>query len=180
MIKADLVCEKLGVDKKSTTATDKLPGSRETKEEISKKIISMPHTVKEAAIYRHGDRAEKLSANTDSENSLVCECEEISVGEVNYAIEELDVHNLVDLRRRTRVGMGTCQGELCACRAAGLMNETKGTCAHDAKEDLASFLNERWRGIYPTSWGDSLRGSEYTAWVYESVCGLSDSKIETK
>lgn len=176
----DLVCKKLNIAQNCTTKEDKLPGSRESKEEITKKIISIPHTLRESAIYRHGDRAEKLANNTDSENSLVCECEEISVGEVNYAIEELDVHNLVDLRRRTRVGMGTCQGELCACRAAGLMNETKGTCANHAKEDLVSFLNERWGGIYPTAWGDSLRGSEYTAWVYESVCGLSNSKIETK
>lgn len=176
----DLVCKKLNIAQNCTTKEDKLPGSRESKEEITKKIISIPHTLRESAIYRHGDRAEKLANNTDSENSLVCECEEISVGEVNYAIEELDVHNLVDLRRRTRVGMGTCQGELCACRAAGLMNESKGTCANHAKEDLASFLNERWGGIYPTAWGDSLRGSEYTAWVYESVCGLSNSKIETK
>lgn len=172
----DLVCQKLGHKAECTTAQDILPGSRETKEEISKKILSIPHTIRQAAIYRHGDRADRLALNTEQENSLVCECEEISVGEVNYAINELDVHNLVDLRRRTRVGMGTCQGELCACRAAGLMNKAKGTCPSRAKKDLASFLNERWKGIYPTAWGDSLRGSEYTAWVYESVCGLSDSK----
>src|SRR5699024_1558299 len=95
----------------------------------------------------------------------------------NYALKELDVHNLVDLRRRTRVGMGTCQGELCACRAAGLMNKSTGACPTKAKADLSSFLNERWKGIYPTAWGEGLRGSEYTAWIYESVCGLSDSKI---
>lgn len=173
----NLVCKKLNIDKKCTTDEDLLPGSRETKEEISKKIVSMPHTVKEAAIYRHGDMAEKLSGNTERDNSLVCECEEISVGEVNYALKELDVHNLVDLRRRTRVGMGTCQGELCACRAAGLMNKSTGACPTKAKADLSSFLNERWKGIYPTAWGEGLRGSEYTAWIYESVCGLSDSKI---
>ena len=69
--------------------------------------------------------AAKISAESDYENSLVCECEDVTVGEVKYAIEELDVTNLKDLRRRTRVGMGTCQGELCACRAlACLLNLT--------------------------------------------------------
>lgn len=175
----DLVCEKLNNTNKCTTAIDKLPGSKASKEELSKRIIALPHTIREAAIYRHGDMAEKVKA-TESDNSLVCECEQISVGEVNYAIEELDVHNLVDLRRRTRVGMGTCQGELCACRAAGLMKSHKGTCSTQAKADLSSFINERWSGIYPTAWGDSLRESEYTAWVYESICGLNDSKITEK
>lgn len=171
----NLVCKKLNNTNKCTTATDKLPGSKESKEELSKRIITIPHTIKESAIYRHGDRAEKLKGS-ESDNSLVCECEQISVGEVNYAIDELDVHNLVDLRRRTRVGMGTCQGELCACRAAGIMKDKKGICSTEAKADLSSFINERWKGIYPTAWGDSLRESEYTAWVYESVCGLTESK----
>ena len=116
--------------------------------------------------------AEKLSENTPLENSLVCECEEVSVGEVKYALNELDVNNLVDLRRRTRVGMGTCQGELCACRAAGLMSSEHKYCTSRAKEDLSAFLNERWKGLYPVAWGEALRESEYTQWIYSGVCGM--------
>lgn len=171
----DLVCQKLGVDAKCTTAEESLPGSRENIEEISEKIISLPTVQRKSALYRHGDMAESFSENTQSDNSLVCECEEVSVGEVKYALDELNVTNLVDLRRRTRVGMGTCQGELCACRAAGVIGDANVLCAKDAKEDLAAFLNERWKGVYPIAWGDTLRESEYTAWVYESVCGLKMS-----
>lgn len=109
----------------------------------------------------------------------MCECEEVSIGEVEYALENLSVNNLVDLRRRTRVGMGTCQGELCACRAAGLMGRKDPVCARKAKADLVSFLNERWKGMAPIAWGDTLRESEYTTWVYESVCGLSDETQKT-
>ena len=173
----DLVCKKLNVSAKCDTAEEKLPGSRESGEEVGKKIISMPKTQRNATISRHGDLAEKLARNTTTlDNSLVCECEEVSVGEVKYALNELDVHNLVDLRRRTRVGMGTCQGELCACRAAGLMSSLHKYCTRRAKEDLASFLNERWKGMAPIAWGDTLRESEYMAWVYESVCGLTLSQ----
>ena len=172
----DLVCKKLGVTAKCDTATEKLPGSREDKEEVGKKIISLPKAQRNASISRHGDLAERLAKNTSTDNSLVCECEEVSVGEVKYALDELDVHNLVDLRRRTRVGMGTCQGELCACRAAGLMSSLHKYCTRRAKEDLASFLNERWKGMAPIAWGDTLRESEYMAWVYESVCGLTLSQ----
>ena len=168
----DLVCKKLNVSAKCDTAEEKLPGSRESGEEVGKKIISMPKTQRNATISRHGDLAEKLARNTTTlDNSLVCECEEVSTGEVRYAIDELDVHNLVDLRRRTRVGMGTCQGELCACRAAGLLAQARN-CAEGERNDLKRFLNERWKGIYPVGWGDALRESEYSQWVYSGVCGL--------
>lgn len=169
---SDLICKKLNKIANCTTAEEKLPGSREDVEEITKKIISLPSTQRKSAIYRHGDMAGKLADNTAKDNSLICECEGVSVGEVKYAIEELNVKKLVDLRRRTRVGMGTCQGELCACRAAGLMGSTGVYCTGRAKKDLSAFLNERWKGIYPVAWGDTLRECEYTSWIYESVCGL--------
>lgn len=169
----DLVCQKLNVTAECTTAIENLPGSRETAESTTRKMISMPVSIRESVIYRHGDLASKISDDTFS-RSLVCECEEVSVGEVEYAKDNLEVNNLVDLRRRTRVGMGTCQGALCACRAAGLMSQIRENYNTErSKEDLAMFLNERWKGVYPISWGDSLRESEYTSWVYENVCGLS-------
>lgn len=176
----DLVCKKLGVNATCTTAIEPLPGSRENAKEVNKKIISLPLPQRQSSIARHGDLAERLSHNTPVENSLVCECEEVSVGEVKYALNELDVNNLVDLRRRTRVGMGTCQGELCACRAAGVMSREGKYCTRRAKEDLASFLNERWKGMRPIAWGDTLRESEYMSWVYESVCGLNMSQKQSE
>lgn len=33
----------------------------------------------------------------------------VTAGEVQYAVENLAVNSLLDLRRRTRIGMGTCQ-----------------------------------------------------------------------
>lgn len=168
----DLVCKKLNNTTPCTTAESNLPGSQQSIEEINQKMTSVPTTIRKSAIYRLGDMAENLKANKVTENSLVCECEEVSVGEVEYAINELHVNNLIDLRRRTRVGMGTCQGELCACRAAGLMNHYQVLSPDKSKEDLTIFLNERWKGIRPIAWGDTLRESEFTSWVYEGVCGL--------
>lgn len=176
----DLICKKMGVNVACTTATEQLPGSREKAEEVGKKMISVPLAQRNSTIYRHGDMAGQFSENTPLDNSLVCECEEVSVAEVKYALNELDVHNLVDLRRRTRVGMGTCQGELCACRAAGLMSSTKKYCTRQAKEDLSSFLNERWKGMAPIAWGDTLRECEYMSWIYEGVCGLESVNKQEK
>jgi glycerol-3-phosphate dehydrogenase len=102
----------------------------------------------------------------------VCECEQVSVGEVNYAINNLHVHNLINLRRRTRMGMGTCQGELCACRAAGLLGKANG-CAERTLGDLSAFLNERWKGMYPIAWGETLVETQFTSWLYNGVCGIN-------
>ena len=172
----DLACKKLGNTKKCQTAEICLPGSESEQEEGSEKnnknySVLKPNIGSRAAEGRHGTRSKKISADNRYDRSLVCECEEVSIGEVNYAIEELRVHNLINLRRRTRVGMGTCQGELCACRAAGLLSKANG-CAEKAQEDLADFLNERWHGMYPVAWNETLCETQFTSWIYEGVCGL--------
>lgn len=136
----DLICKKMNVSAVCSTADENLPGSREDIEEINRKIISVPTTQRKSALYRHGDMAGVLADNTAADNSLICECEEVSVGEVKYALDELNVKSLVDLRRRTRVGMGTCQGELCACRAAGTMPERNDSAYRDNSLKL-SFPN---------------------------------------
>lgn len=81
--------------------------------------------------------------------------------EVRYAVDELDVNNLVDLRRRSRVGMGTCQAELCACRAAGLMNRFEVATPRQSTTQLSAFMEERWRGIEPIAWGSYSRSRIY-------------------
>lgn len=175
----DLVCRKIGVNAVCRTAELPLPGSAGKGKDIEKRMGNRSVAQRRSMIARHGDMAVNIDSRDSIKNSLVCECEEVSIGEVEYAIDNLGVNNLVDLRRRTRVGMGTCQGELCACRAAGLMGRRDAVCARKAKADLASFLNERWKGMAPIAWGDTLRESEYTTWVYESACGLSDEQDKT-
>ena len=165
----DLACRKLGVDKKCQTAEICLPGSEES-EKKSEKTVRTGLGAK-AAQGRHGTRSVNITRNDKRDESLVCECEGVSVAEVNYAIEELNAKNIINLRRRTRLGMGTCQGELCACRAAGLLAKSNG-CARRSIEDLASFMNERLKGMFPVAWGDTLAEAQFTSWIYEGVCGL--------
>lgn len=168
----DMVCRKLGVDRPCRTAEVPLPGSEPDKadEERRAHIIELS-TEQKAAEGRHGSWSGKIKAEKPEDDALVCECEQVSVAEVNYAIEELNVHNLVNLRRRTRMGMGTCQGELCACRSAGLLNR-HDNCTRRNLEDLSAFMNERWHGMSPVCWGETLVETQFTAWIYEGVCGL--------
>lgn len=176
----DKVCQKLGHNAKCTTATEVLPGSQNPTEETLRKAISLPPTIRGSAVYRHGDRAMAIVNNNSDNalnNSLVCECEAVTAGEVKYAVNSLTINNLLDLRRRTRVGMGTCQGELCACRAAGLLNRFKVSTPQESLTQLSQFLNERWKGIRPIAWGDALRESEFTNWIYQGVCGLDNNTL---
>lgn len=168
----DMVCRKLGVNRKCETAEIPLPGSEPdaADEERRAHIIELS-TEQKAAEGRHGSWSGKIEAKSDADDALVCECEQVSVAEVNYAIEELDVHNLINLRRRTRLGMGTCQGELCACRGAGIL-ERHDKCTERSLSDLASFMNERWHGMYPVCWGETLVEVQFTSWLYQGIMGL--------
>lgn len=174
----DLVCKKLNNAKACDTADVALPGSNGSSEEVTKKMMTFPTVIRESVVHRHGDMAQEINGDSLKDKTLVCECEGVSVAEVKYAIEKLGIKNIEDLRRRTRVGMGTCQGELCTCRAARLMRDFQVADTPEAEKDLTSFLNERWKGVFPIAWGESLRESEYTSWVYQHVCGLKNEEVE--
>ncbi len=177
-IATDLACKKLNVDKKCETATTPLPGSEPRNEEQYKTYSYS----QKAAEGRHGTLTTEVPSGNSEDDSLVCECEEVTVGEVKYAINKLHVHNLINLRRRTRVGMGTCQGELCACRAACVLGKESGDTAKSGA-DLADFINERWKGMMPVAWGDTLREAQLTATIYQGLCGLNqfvDKKEEVE
>ena len=168
----DAVCRKLGVDKPCETASTPLPGSGEKSyEAVAQGIWEKPSAAQKAAASRMGTDAALIRSGNRLDEALVCECEEVSVGEIESAIERLEVSTLTDLRRRTRVGMGTCQGGFCACRAASLLAGANGSAARE-RDDLVRFLQERWKGNFPIGWGDTLREAEYTQWVYKHVLGL--------
>ena len=176
----DMACRKLGVDAPCTTATDFLPGSESQEETEARRrfgrrkshIIDMS-TGQKAARGRHGSLSSEISFADDIDDALVCECEQVSVGETKYAVDRLNVNNLVNLRRRTRMGMGTCQGSICACRASAILARTLGN--DRALDDVASFVNERWKGMMPVAWGQTLVESEFSEWIYRGVCGLDSS-----
>ena len=167
-IATDLACKKLGIEAVCQTANRPLPGSEGKDTDSKHHTYSTAHN---AAKGRQGYRVQEISTQSVEDRSLVCECEEVSVGEVKYAMEKLHVHDLLNLRRRTRVGMGTCQGELCACRAAGVMCDT-GDEAEKTLTDLHEFINERWKGMQPVAWGSTLDEAQLTAAIYQGLLGL--------
>jgi hydrogen cyanide synthase HcnB len=54
------------------------------------------------------------------DHTLICRCEEVSCGEVRRALKNgaVDIH---DIKRRTRLGMGRCQGRFCSAAISSLL-----------------------------------------------------------
>lgn len=172
---ADAVCRKLGVNTACTTATTPLVGSEhgeanaESLPNLIKKIFPVkPSLGQKAAAERLGNRAAEIDYSNPEDRRVICECEEVTVGEIKHAVKSLGVKTLEDLRRRTRVGMGTCQGTFCIWRAAKVLADALGT-PDKAEELTRSYLNERWKGMMPVGWGETLREMEFMQRVYKNA-----------
>lgn len=56
---------------------------------------------------------------------LVCRCEEITDEEIRKAIEE-GANSVTGIKRRTRAGMGLCQGKTCQKLVARILAQETG------------------------------------------------------
>ncbi|NPU69545.1 FAD-dependent oxidoreductase [Bradyrhizobium sp. 83012] len=56
-----------------------------------------------------------------ADDALLCRCEDISAGEARRAIGDFALTEMNRLKAVTRIGMGRCQGRMCAAAAAELL-----------------------------------------------------------
>ncbi|EFV01565.1 FAD dependent oxidoreductase [Pseudoramibacter alactolyticus ATCC 23263] len=72
------------------------------------------------------ERSELIKQNPDY-GKIICRCETISKGEILDAIRRLiPARNIDAIKRRTRAGMGRCQGGFCGPRVVNILNEELG------------------------------------------------------
>ena len=174
---ADFAAQKLGVSRTCETSIRPLPGSErlekmgDTRTAGQRKFHFFSRRLQVQD--RLGTLAEGVPLASSEDRSLVCECEEVTVGEVKNAFQTLHVATFDDLRRRTRMGMGPCQSMLCSCRVAELaVRNFDGD--RDVVSDLRRWLSERWRGVRPIAWNEGLREVELTQWLYKEVLGIQE------
>ncbi len=60
------------------------------------------------------------------DDMLVCRCEEITVGEIKEAIRQ-GARDVTGVKRRTRAGMGLCQGRTCEKLVQVILKQELGT-----------------------------------------------------
>lgn len=61
-----------------------------------------------------------------SERVLICRCEEVGAAEIAAALQH-GALTVDDVKRRTRAGMGACQGIFCIPAVAAIVAEGTGT-----------------------------------------------------
>ncbi len=129
----------------------------------------------EQAVSRLGDDLEQavgLAEKDPWKKLLLCECELVTMAEFETVAQEPTSRSLGDIRRRTRLGMGTCQGSFCSLRATGALVEG-GLLSQTPPQDLfRQFLEERWHGIRPLLWGNQLREIELERGIYGATLNI--------
>jgi glycerol-3-phosphate dehydrogenase len=149
-VAVDAVCEQLGVRRPCRTAEEPLAGSEG------------------GGAYRLGTR---LAARepVPQADEIVCECELITRGRLEEAIERRGTANLDDLRRLLRLAMGPCQGGFCMYRATGILHGVQRLDHVTANRALLDFLQERWKGLHPILYGDQLRQTRLDDWIFHGL-----------
>lgn len=73
---------------------------------------------------------ERAATPASSAPHYVCRCEEVAADEIRQAIAD-GAHGVNDVKRRTRAGMGLCQGIFCVRPIADLLQQATGIAAED-------------------------------------------------
>lgn len=178
---ADLVCKKLHRDAPCRTAEEALvpPISPELLQRAAK---CFPAQSFDLVIARLGHLLEPVVQRIERDpwkKALLCECELVTIAEFEQILSEPTSHSLNDIRRRTRIGMGTCQGTFCAVRAVGIAGrlaeknpQATTFSAKSASQLLRDFQQERWHGIRPVLWGGELREVELARSIYGATLSI--------
>ncbi|WP_457559716.1 anaerobic glycerol-3-phosphate dehydrogenase subunit A [Candidatus Harpocratesius sp.] len=160
---SDYVCHKLGIYEKCSTDTIPLPGA------------DLPYTKKEIQELFHIDErraadlslkwgsfmqemgnlcitcldSAKIETNVEIKgriyNRIICECEKVTENELKWVKEHLFVQKIDDYRRRTRQGMGICQGQFCLFKVAEMDLQWSNKTHKRIMEELKEALEERWK-----------------------------------
>ena len=121
-----------------------------------------------AGTYMIGSRLERRE-DTLQDEQLICECELVGRSRLESAMRRRGTHNLDDIRRAMRLGMGPCQGGFCIYRATGILHAVDRLDGEEAAESLIHFLEERWKGVWPILYGDQLRQARLDDWIFQGL-----------
>ncbi len=171
----DFVCARLNLTARCRTAEEPLmeEPSSGTKEIVRRYF---PAYGADLAMARLGSKGAGEVAGMirrdPSQKQLVCECELVTMAEVKYIASDSMTSSLSDIRRRTRMGMGTCQGSFCGFRGVGVAVSNGLDWGKDAQTLLREFLETRWKGIRPVLWGSQIREAELMRGIYQGTLNI--------
>lgn len=174
----DKVAEKLGVKTLCKTHEISLPGGDSTpdpSELASQFNISVLSARR--LVFRHGSLAYKVLSLLEENPAWrkpVCRCEPVLEAEIRYVCRNEWVEDLNDIRRRTRMGMGPCQGARCAFQSALILADEKNENADTALAYLENFLQRRFKGKAPVLMDSMLAQEELNQGIYQCLGKVGD------
>lgn len=146
----DEMCKQLGDIRPCTTANEEVPGSENRRNHLN------TDRLREREADRHEDQ-------------IICECELMSREMFIAELKEQPYGQLDDIRRKTRLGMGPCQGGFCSFRATGIALENAAIDIERATGLLRLFLKNRWIGLWPILYGDQVKQCALDDWIFQGI-----------
>jgi glycerol-3-phosphate dehydrogenase len=180
---ADKVCGYLGVKTGCRTAEEPLV-AEVAAEVIDRARRRLPAAGLERAVARLGQKFAAVTQQVEKDprrGQLVCECEMVTTAELEMVAKEDTTFTIDDIRRKTRMGMGTCQGAFCTLRSVGIMADLQvDQQGCDTAQQLKDFLQARWAGIRPVLWGHQMREAELTRAIYAATLNIDGAIDDEK
>jgi glycerol-3-phosphate dehydrogenase len=144
---ADAVGRRLGSRAACRTHVEPLPGAGACDAGRLAERFRIPPAAAVRLTFRHGAEAgEVLEAVDARERGVLCTCEPVLRAEALHALRAEQATSIDDLRRRTRMGEGACQGAGCIGRACALLFDAGVAPVEGAHRSALHALRERWRG----------------------------------
>jgi glycerol-3-phosphate dehydrogenase len=157
----DLLCRKLEVNRPCTTHEVPLPGeASELSPAQIAEIFKLSPPAARRLFYRQGNRTARVLEHGAPSTFAICQCEPVLESEILYCIRHEGARTLDDLRRRTRLSMGPCQGYRCISRAAIILQKELGLDSSEVHAQMMDLLQERHRGKAPVLAGAGLAQEE--------------------
>ena len=159
---ADLVCERLGIDKPCLTREEPLPSTQTGK--WAEPGLGPRLWVK----------------HNNPEDPMLCECEMLPKSAIDSVMDSIRQQNgnptLRGVGLRSRLGKGPCQGTTCAQRVVAHMYELGVLKTDQGLANLRAFFRARWKGELPVLWDRQLAQAQLKEAIY---CGLLDLELGT-
>ncbi|GAB4351477.1 MAG: anaerobic glycerol-3-phosphate dehydrogenase subunit A [Candidatus Abyssubacteria bacterium] len=159
----DVICSKLGIRETCRTHLEPLPGGEDTLDihEIAREY-GVPAYIVQRLYQRYGTRLVTILSEEPkgAAKSIICQCESVTEAEIRYVVRHEWARTLDDVRRRTRLGAGPCQGCRCTLSAACILAEELHLNPDDLAGIVLEFLQERWKGKRPGLSGLQLAQEE--------------------
>lgn len=177
----DVICRRLGNEEPCTTHQVPLPGGagEPSLDRLAERLRLSPYALERLA-YRHGDMVERVITESGGGDAKTpaCQCEPVLEAELRWAIRHEGARTLDDLRRRTRLAMGPCQGFRCIPRAAAILCQELGLSAQQLLSQTMDLLQQRHRGKAPALAAGSLPQEELNQAKYFLVGDLGRQGVD--